>query len=149
MLRRGRFGQAVGLATRLHLQEGDERPHLFLHRVQADEAVEFGLQHREGSSRPGTNPAAVPEAFTQFVRAAQTGASELVAEALAELPDRVAQVVERLAVEGHAASLEPTASDHLRRDGLWAAAQFPAPVGPVRTGSRRVGGRGRAVRYPS
>ena len=32
------------LALCLHLQEGDERAHLFLHRVEPDERVELGLE---------------------------------------------------------------------------------------------------------
>ena len=53
MLARRHLGQAVLLAARLHLQEGDERAHLLLDRVEADERVELRLQLVERALRLG------------------------------------------------------------------------------------------------
>ena len=71
------LGQAVRLAARLDLQEGDERPHLFLHGLQSDERIELGLDHRQRPSRPG---AAAEEVAQQVVHAPQTGSRKLIAE---------------------------------------------------------------------
>jgi hypothetical protein len=44
VLTRRHLGQAALLPQRLHLQERDERVHLLLHRLEAHQAVELGLQ---------------------------------------------------------------------------------------------------------
>ena len=56
VLRRGDLGEPVLLPSRLHLEEGDERVHLLLHRVEADECVQLGLDLLE---RPQRRRAAV------------------------------------------------------------------------------------------
>ena len=51
---RGRdLGEAVPLPLGLHLQEGNERPHLFLHGFEAGQRVELVLQLRERLPRFG------------------------------------------------------------------------------------------------
>ena len=50
MLARRDLGQAVLEPARLHLEEGDERMHLLLHRLETDQCVELCLQLGE---RPG------------------------------------------------------------------------------------------------
>jgi len=44
VLRGGDLREPVLEAPPLHLQEGDQRPHLLLHRLEPDEGVELGLQ---------------------------------------------------------------------------------------------------------
>ena len=56
MLARRHLRQAVLLAPRLHLEEGDERVHLLLHRLEADERVELRLQLRQRPRRRRARP---------------------------------------------------------------------------------------------
>ena len=53
VLRGRHFGQVVLGARGLHLEEGDERSHLLLDRVQADEGVELGLELVQRGARLG------------------------------------------------------------------------------------------------
>ena len=55
MLARRDLGQAVLEPPCLHLEEGDERAHLLLDRLEPDERVELGLELGE---RPGLRPGA-------------------------------------------------------------------------------------------
>ena len=72
MLRGRDLRQAVPLRSRLHLQEGDERPHLLLHRLQPDERVELGLQlgHRPRGLGP---PKLVGDPFRRVAAAGRLG----------------------------------------------------------------------------
>ena len=57
VLARRDLGEAVLLAPRLHLEEGDERAHLLLDRVEPDERVELRLQLVERARRAQRRPA--------------------------------------------------------------------------------------------
>ena len=58
VLARRHLGEAVLLAARLHLEEGDERVHLLLDGLEPDERVELGLQllERRAGIRRGRQP---------------------------------------------------------------------------------------------
>jgi hypothetical protein len=61
VLARGHFGQVVLLAAGLHLQEGDQRVHLLLHRFEPDEGVELGLQLCERQRREAARGKAIAQ----------------------------------------------------------------------------------------
>ena len=67
MLGRRNLREAVALALGLNLEEGDERPHLLLHRLEPDEGVELGLKlgHRPGRLRPPARLEVRPRARTK------------------------------------------------------------------------------------
>ena len=77
--------QVVLLAASLHLQEGDERVHLLLDRLEPDERVELGLEVGEGNGR---QPAWRQELAQALLQLGAGRAPELVAE----LPDGVERV---------------------------------------------------------
>ena len=85
VLARRHLGQLVLLPPRLHLEERDERAHLLLDGLQADQAVELGLQ------------------LCQWPRWLYTGAEQILElgtgrppELVAELTGGVAQVLDRI-----------------------------------------------------
>ena len=77
MLARRDLGQPVLLPPRLHLEERDERAHLLLHGVEADERVELGLQllERERGQAAWRDPVAEP-----LLELGPRAAPQLVAE---------------------------------------------------------------------
>ena len=66
VLARRDLGQPVLLAARLHLQEGDERVHLLLDRLEPDERVELGLQLLERQRRQAARREPVAEPFLEL-----------------------------------------------------------------------------------
>src|SRR4051794_9167329 len=66
------LGQPVSLALGLHLEKGDERPHLLLHRLEPDEGVELRLElrHRPRRLRP---PELIRDPFRGIAAARRLG----------------------------------------------------------------------------
>ena len=87
VLARRHLGQVVLLPPRLHLEEGEQRVHLLLHRLEPDEPVELRLQlgERPRRRRPRRRGRAGPRA--RAPRSASAG--RRAAGGAAEVLDRV------------------------------------------------------------
>ena len=87
VLARRHLGQLVLLPPRLHLEERDERAHLLLDRLQADQAVELGLQLGQRPRRLD------PRAEAEQILELGTGRPP---ELVAELAGGAAEVLDRI-----------------------------------------------------
>ena len=115
-------GRPLLLSQGLHLEEGDERVHLRLHGLEADEPVELGLELLERARR-FLRARLGPEALELVGDPLGLGAAGL-AQSVADAAKRAAGVVERVAWHEHGVPRQPASHP-------WIASMAPANSPPV------------------